>query len=718
MSNLEHALHYAALGYHVIPVRENDKRPDCPNGASDGTTDVDQIRAWWAAKPNDNIGIVCRNCLVLDLDLAAGGNGLEDFQNILAEIRGIPTDGPVAVTGGGGQHWFYAKPDLELKASTKITFNGRKTNIDLRTGNTFVVAAPSRHASGRLYEWQAPLVPADRLPVLPEAFFSLFNQRLPARQAAVTSSPITAAVTERCRRYIESIEGAVQGQNGSAKTLHAANVIFFDFGLNEAEGWPILLEYNARCEPPWTERELRHKMDDALGYVRQDGKERGWRSLEEFEDVDVAPAIRAMEEKFSQVFAPTNQADKDFHAWLEARKKDTGTYLMGVCGTDVQIASPSWLWRDHLLAGELTLFAGKGGTGKTTFVMSLAAQLTRGETWPDGSPCPMGDVLYFYTEDRIEYTLLPRFLASGGARERIFFHRYVKEKSGKAQFTFRDIDLLRDQLEYRNDQFGEGAVKAVVFDPITAFVAGDNDNNNAAVRSALSQLPDLLDEFNIACFGIAHTKKGLSALDSAADSVSGAAAYVNLARAVYTLYYDKKDDRRVALPAKWNIGKTPNGIAFALVEKILLDANGQELDPIACAEITDWDYDEDADQYLTRKFQEKNEELGTMAPAKTKCLDYLLDLLATGDRPLGINKGQPTPGGLFAEAAAAGYSVSTVTRTLKDPRFVKYDRDGKKFVTINPTREKLDPPPSQEAAKAGAEFLDGVYDTFKKYSGF
>lgn len=722
MNHLEYALRYAALGYYVIPVRAGEKRPDTPNGASDASNDPEVIRQWWGAKPKNNIGIVCKNCLVLDLDKSPAGDGREEFKIMREEIKGIPTSGPVAITGGGGQHWFFKKPALDLKASTHITYNGKKTSIDIRTGNTFVVVAPSNHKSGNRYKWKVPLVPVEELPALPDSLFTMFNPAAPTRQAAVTSSPITASVMERCRKYIDSIEGAKQGQNGSAKTLHAANAIFFDFGLSEVEGWPILLEFNSRCEPPWSERELRHKMEDALSYSRQDGRPRGWRAEEEFGDgVDINPAIKALEEQYSKMFAPKDPAEKDFRAWLEQRKKDPSSYLIGIRGTDVQIASPSWLWRDHILGGELTLFAGKGGTGKTTLVMELAAQITRGETWPDGSPCPLGNVLYFHSEDRIDQTLMPRFLASGGVADRIEFIQYKKEKVGRQQFTFRDLDLLRDKLEYNNDLFGEGAVKAIVFDPITAFVCADNDNNNAAVRSALSLLPDLLDEFNLACFGICHTKKGMSQFDSAADSVSGASAYVNLARAVYAVYFDKKNERRVCLPAKWNIGKTPAGIEFDLIEKVLVDSRGNQLDPIACASIVNCEYDEDADQYLTRKYQERTEELGapSAAPSRNDCAEFIVNLLGSGDLPINCAKRQITGEGVYSKAVEAGYSIPTISRALQDSRITKYVMNRKTYVTINPTPEKIDPPASDDAARAGADFISGLAENpFDKYSQF
>ena len=40
------------------------------------------------------------------------------------------------------------------------------------------------------------------------------------------------------------------------------------FALTEEEAWPVLLEYNRRCRPPWS-KELRHKLKDTAKEGRQ-----------------------------------------------------------------------------------------------------------------------------------------------------------------------------------------------------------------------------------------------------------------------------------------------------------------------------------------------------------------------------------------------------------------------------------------------------------------
>src|SRR5262249_48066778 len=63
----------------------------------------------------------------------------------------------------------------------------------------------------------------------------------------------------------------VQGQNGSKPTYRAACVLVQGFGLAIEQALPLLQEYSARCVPPWSDRELMHKLEDAAcGSARGD----------------------------------------------------------------------------------------------------------------------------------------------------------------------------------------------------------------------------------------------------------------------------------------------------------------------------------------------------------------------------------------------------------------------------------------------------------------
>jgi KaiC/GvpD/RAD55 family RecA-like ATPase len=82
------------------------------------------------------------------------------------------------------------------------------------------------------------------------------------------------AVIERARKYLDRLPGAVSGQNGHGATFRAACVLILGFCLPEQAALQLLQEYNQRCQPPWTEKELTHKVRQAAkqpgqrGYLR------------------------------------------------------------------------------------------------------------------------------------------------------------------------------------------------------------------------------------------------------------------------------------------------------------------------------------------------------------------------------------------------------------------------------------------------------------------
>jgi hypothetical protein len=55
---------------------------------------------------------------------------------------------------------------------------------------------------------------------------------------------------------------SVSGQNGSDTTFSLACRLV-KLGLSDSECLSYLETYSKRCDPPWTERELKHKINDA-----------------------------------------------------------------------------------------------------------------------------------------------------------------------------------------------------------------------------------------------------------------------------------------------------------------------------------------------------------------------------------------------------------------------------------------------------------------------
>lgn len=88
-----------------------------------------------------------------------------------------------------------------------------------------------------------------------------------------------AKVIDRAVAHLAKLPAAIQSQRGSAATMRAARVVCWEYDLGPEIGYSILAtHYNPRCEPPWTEAELRHKCDEAMN--GNYGKARGCRLTE------------------------------------------------------------------------------------------------------------------------------------------------------------------------------------------------------------------------------------------------------------------------------------------------------------------------------------------------------------------------------------------------------------------------------------------------------
>jgi putative DNA primase/helicase len=69
----------------------------------------------------------------------------------------------------------------------------------------------------------------------------------------------------RARGWLARVPAAVQGQNGSGATYAAACGVVHGFAVDPDAALDLLLaEYNPKCLPPWSARELGHKVDDAI----------------------------------------------------------------------------------------------------------------------------------------------------------------------------------------------------------------------------------------------------------------------------------------------------------------------------------------------------------------------------------------------------------------------------------------------------------------------
>lgn len=237
-SPLAAALSYAKLGWHVMPIEASGKKPLTTNGLNDATLDVQKIQEWWQRWPGANVGVRTgspSDVVALDIDPRHGGDvSLE----LLVDRLGALPDTVQALTGGGGRHILFQMPVGPLQG-----FNDGRlgAGFDLKSSGGYIVVAPSRHESGKLYSWEGSCVPGEQpLGRLPDGWLS--ELRKPKPRVAKAGAPGG------------EVYGAGQRNAALARQAGALRRV----GMSENDifesVWKINLE---RCKPPLDEREVR-----------------------------------------------------------------------------------------------------------------------------------------------------------------------------------------------------------------------------------------------------------------------------------------------------------------------------------------------------------------------------------------------------------------------------------------------------------------------------
>ncbi|HUD34587.1 MAG TPA: AAA family ATPase [Variovorax sp.] len=231
-----------------------------------------------------------------------------------------------------------------------------------------------------------------------------------------------------------------------------------------------------------------------------------------------------------------------------------------LCGDALTPQPIAWLWPGWLAQGKLHILAGAPGQGKTTIAVTLAATITIGGRFPDGTRCEAGNVLVWSGEDDPADTLLPRMIAAGADRSRVFFVDGARINGEVVPF-----DPARDMLGLLEAVDSIGGCSLLVVDPVVSAVGGDS-HKNGEVRRALQPLVDLAAATGAAVLGVSHFSKAGQGGDPT-QRVVGSVAFAAVARVVLVAAKVKSpegEDRRVLARSKSNIGPDEGGFVYHL----------------------------------------------------------------------------------------------------------------------------------------------------------
>ncbi len=225
--------------------------------------------------------------------------------------------------------------------------------------------------------------------------------------------------------------------------------------------------------------------------------------------------------------------------------------------SDIEPKPLRWLWPGFLPLAKLSLIGGDPGLGKSMLTLDLAARVSTGSPWPDGSQCPRGEAILLNAEDDPEDTIRPRLDAAQANPEKVHELFAVRETNGsESMFSLeKDVALLEATLIANPD------VVLVVIDPISAYLGKSDSYRETDIRNILSPLQALAAEYDVSIIYVTHLNKNSGA--SAVYRMTGSTAFVGVARAVFAVDKDPDDkDRRFFAPVKANLSIDCVGMAY------------------------------------------------------------------------------------------------------------------------------------------------------------
>ena len=201
--------------------------------------------------------------------------------------------------------------------------------------------------------------------------------------------------------------------------------------------------------------------------------------------------------------------------------------------SEVEEKEAEWLVWQYMPKGQINIFAGDGGSGKTTLWCGLAAAVSNGtkvffeadnpyenpfeerEAQKDHFLCfsfeEREKVIFFSSEDSLEYTLKARLRKAGANLDNIYSASLKDERFSQIKFNSSRLKELIKEVK----------PALVIFDPIQAFIPPDIQmGQRNAMRNCLNPLIGLGEEYGTTFLIVVHTNKrqGVFGRNRIADS--------------------------------------------------------------------------------------------------------------------------------------------------------------------------------------------------------
>src|SRR6056297_1407921 len=269
---------YRQRGWYCVPLKPRSKSPS--------RRDWTNLRLAPDVFPdNCNVGIILGEpsgwLVDVDLDCPEAIELADQYLPLTPAITGRPSSPK-------SHRWYIAANATTEKHQDP---SDGSMIVELRSTGGQTVVGPSIHPDGEPYDVldaKPATVPAPMLAACVKALADAvivkrggsFQLAKPEPRASQAGSVRHDDVEARAIAYLAAMPPAISGSSGHSQTFAAATALVHGFGLEPDRALAILAsEYNPRCSPPWSDRELQHKINQAAtkphdrpyGWLRDEG---------------------------------------------------------------------------------------------------------------------------------------------------------------------------------------------------------------------------------------------------------------------------------------------------------------------------------------------------------------------------------------------------------------------------------------------------------------
>lgn len=500
---------YRARALAVIPAAEHKKIPAGKWREFQNGIPVTVHQRWYGAggeqRNNFRMGFLTGaasigngwKLLVIDLDEKGSISGSATWNSWIADNElGCEPETWRARTGGGGEHIYFRYPaDLHIR-NTQETIAG----IDVRAEGGFIIAPPSRHSSGKPYQW----------------LFSPFETEL-----AEAPAWLLEKVGGSGPPALPSISAARKPSTPESATDAYGHIIDGRDTYMRDMIWAAVVEWHRECPIPPSDHEIEHKMlevyavyeckvrpQDAANTLEDEGRGRSafrekWAYAMRQWDTRVAAAANEHRSSVPQA-GPTPAAPSSELVWFD----------------DVEpVISTPYIVKNVLDLGAMSVIYGPSNSGKTFFALDIAYHVAIDHGWRSRRVAG-GSVLYLAAEggNGIANRIVGLKKTSGVVDVPLALRRAGLDLLNPKADTDRVIRLAAEVAK-------RAPLKLIVIDTLSRVMAGGDENGPVDMTAFIKNVDRIRHACGAHIMIVHHTGKdvakgarGHSSLRAATDT--------------------------------------------------------------------------------------------------------------------------------------------------------------------------------------------------------